>query len=412
VLAVSRLSKGPHSIIPIAELDVPIRFDDPTMERLATTYPKLTDYPKKRRYIDGIREAAILYVRYAGTGGDRDRAELEITDLGAAAAAESFCTAAKLLGGLSPLALNCLRFRVENRITAAFDPGPIHAEAIGRDGEILSRQKSIQSARVWLPTPDDLLDHQRQGRACEMLALLCRSGGTRLPGGDIVPYGPAQPESRRDFPRRQAERYFLMLLRNVWFEAKGIWPGKAANANHRTLFVKMVQECLNLAGAGEADAVGLINEFNARGFQKWHEGNSRRESVDAAEAAKKCKIAEKRREALSKMMTAWRNSIGVDKAITVQAIVEIANRVDLRGVHAHPGLRRAVIRIAAEAGKINTRKLHKWLSKHKDREIDCHKITCTDTGSSTVHWQVVRADGAAEELVVVGGSHTQHKYQL
>jgi hypothetical protein len=70
----------------------------------------------------------------------------------------------------------------------------------------------------------------------------------------------------------------------------------------------------------------------------------------------------------------------------VQAVVEMANRVDLGGAHAHPDLREALLAVAAEKHAIDVRRLGKWLSKNEDRVIDRHKITRSDIQTSAVRW--------------------------
>jgi putative DNA primase/helicase len=91
---------------------------------------------------------------------------------------------------------------------------------------------------------------------------------------------------------------------------------------------------------------------------------------------------------LSNMIVAWRGSIGVSKPLPVQALVEMANRVDLAGAFAHPDLREALLAVAVEGREINVRRLGKWLSKNEDRVIDRHKIARAEAQKSVVHWLI------------------------
>jgi putative DNA primase/helicase len=94
---------------------------------------------------------------------------------------------------------------------------------------------------------------------------------------------------------------------------------------------------------------------------------------------------------LSNVISAWRSSVGIDKPMTVQAVVEMANRVDLGGAYAYPDLREALLAVAAEGREINVRRLGKWLSKNEDRVIERHKIARVDVQTSVVRWLVTQA---------------------
>jgi putative DNA primase/helicase len=91
---------------------------------------------------------------------------------------------------------------------------------------------------------------------------------------------------------------------------------------------------------------------------------------------------------LSNVILAWRSSVGVNKPMPVQALVEMANRVDLGGALAHPDLREALLAIAVEGREINVRRLGKWLSKNEDRVIDRYKIARADAQTSVVKWLI------------------------
>ncbi len=94
---------------------------------------------------------------------------------------------------------------------------------------------------------------------------------------------------------------------------------------------------------------------------------------------------------LSSVITSWRDAVGIDKPLPAQALVDIANRVDLDGGHKHPEFRDALLTVAGEGREINMRKLGKWLSKNEDRVIDRHKITRRDVQAPVVRWLIAQA---------------------
>jgi hypothetical protein len=185
---------------------------------------------------------------------------------------------------------------------------------IGRHGEILSRKRQ-EPVIVTVPTPEMLRDEATRNAACELLASLCRGVGAAgvlwdkgleqiqllswkgwpfLPKSQSEKYAlpdlegqdeliepileslPFAPKADKNFPRRQAEFYLIMLLRKAWFDATNEWPSRAARrANYergtddvprdaRGPFVKFVQGILDRAASEGADAVGIINELNSR----------------------------------------------------------------------------------------------------------------------------------------------------
>ena len=91
---------------------------------------------------------------------------------------------------------------------------------------------------------------------------------------------------------------------------------------------------------------------------------------------------------LAALFAAWRSSIGVGKAITVQGLVEMADRVTPDGGACYPDLRDALVAIAGEGrgSEINARGLGKWLSKYEDRVTDGVKITRRAVTTATVQW--------------------------
>jgi putative DNA primase/helicase len=110
--------------------------------------------------------------------------------------------------------------------------------------------------------------------------------------------------------------------------------------------------------------------------------------VDPCDTMASARRADPVTSQLSNVIIAWRTSVGVGKPMPVQALVEMANRVDLSGAHAHPDLREALLAVAVEGREINVRRLGKWLSKNEDRVIDRHKITRAEAQRSVVHWLI------------------------
>jgi len=92
---------------------------------------------------------------------------------------------------------------------------------------------------------------------------------------------------------------------------------------------------------------------------------------------------------LSNVITAWRNSVGINKDVTVQALVEMVGRVDPAGDYVHSDLRDALLAVAVEGREINVRRLGKWLSKNENRVIDRYKIARSAAQTSVARWLIV-----------------------
>jgi hypothetical protein len=92
---------------------------------------------------------------------------------------------------------------------------------------------------------------------------------------------------------------------------------------------------------------------------------------------------------LSNVITAWRDSVGTNNSITVQALIEMTARVDLGGTYMHADLRDALLVVAGEGrNDINSRRLGKWLSKNENRVIDGHKIKRSEGTYSVARWLI------------------------
>jgi hypothetical protein len=226
---------------PIAEADVPRIFDDTCIATLADI-GRLPAGADRKRFADGVREAARIYVRDARIPTDNEL-RAEIRALCRASERKEYEQVATLLESLSPKAR-----------------------------KLLSSRGARPSLGLELPAPEKLRKAAGQQKACEVVLRLCQHGGgyiegRRRPSGKRSRTWQAllhAPHPRQNFAKRDAERDFVMWLQLSWLEAAGVPPSFAANATRPGPFARMVRECLKLVGAGHADAVGLINELNRR----------------------------------------------------------------------------------------------------------------------------------------------------
>ena len=134
-----------------------------------------------------------------------------------------------------------------------------------------------------LPMPQGLREPKLREEACTSVARLCRTGGGYVDGrlrrsgkrSRTWRWRLYAPEPRSHFPKRQAERDFVMWVRLAWLEAVGEAPSATVNPGRGKLrpngsrepaglFARMVRECLRLVGASHADTVGLLNELARR----------------------------------------------------------------------------------------------------------------------------------------------------
>jgi hypothetical protein len=227
---------------PIAAGDVPRIFEDACIDALAVI-GRLPAGADRKRFAEGVREAARIYARDSRIPTDNEL-NAEIAALYRAAERKRYGEVAKLLEQLSP-----------------------------------RTRKLLNKREVQLPASEDLRDATRQGKACEIISRLCQYGGEygegrRRPSGKRSrTWQPrlVAPQPRRNFPRRDAERDFVMWLQLAWLEATGERPSLAANPERPGPFARMARKCLALVGAGHADVVGLINELNKRRrkIQRW-----------------------------------------------------------------------------------------------------------------------------------------------
>jgi hypothetical protein len=226
---------------PIAAADVPRIFDDACIDTLAGI-GRLRVGADRKRFAEGVREAARIYARDAREPTDNDL-HAEIHKLYRAAERKRYELIADLLERLSP-----------------------------RARHLLDTRGARPSLGIRLPRAQALRAVAQREEACAKIATLCQYGGgyvegRRRPSGRRSKQWRVllhAPEPSRQFPKRDAERGFIMWLQVAWLEATGERPSVAANSARPGPFARMVQQCLKLVGANHADAVGLINELNKR----------------------------------------------------------------------------------------------------------------------------------------------------
>jgi hypothetical protein len=247
----------------IALGDVPAVFDEDQIGKLAKI-AKLPGDADLNRFGARIKEAARIFVRDALVP-TANELHNEIANLYKAANRQSYELVADLLERLSPQAHELLsgRTKVVGRNNASATRSP-RVTAVGRHGEILTRV-SRAPLRLPLPAPSNLRDEALRQEACEAVARLCWMGCNFLKGRRSLLYA---PEPRRNFPKRNAERDFVMWLSIAWVEATGKAPSRTARHADASRklgpFARFVRECLCLVGAKDANAVELINEMHRR----------------------------------------------------------------------------------------------------------------------------------------------------
>jgi hypothetical protein len=126
---------------------------------------------------------------------------------------------------------------------------------------------------IKLPSSGLLLLNGRSTVACAKIARLCQLGGEYVKGRRR-PTGKRSrptwrpllyaPKRSPHFAKREAERNFVIWLKLAWLEATNQPPSETADPSKPGPFARFVKECFKLAGAGHADAVGLINEISRR----------------------------------------------------------------------------------------------------------------------------------------------------
>jgi hypothetical protein len=216
---------------PIPAADIQRIFDEACINTLAAI-GRLPAGADRKLFAEGVREAARIYARDARIPTDNEL-NAEIAALYGAAKRKRYGQVAALLEKLSPQAR-----------------------------KLLSKRATRLSLE--LPAPEGLRDTTQQ-KACDIVLKLCQYSGS-YDEGRRRRWHPllSAPKLSKNFPRRDAERDFVMWLQVAWLEATDERPSLAANPKRPGPFARMVRKSLELIGAGHADAVGLINELNRR----------------------------------------------------------------------------------------------------------------------------------------------------
>jgi len=220
---------------PIKVTDVVKVFDDNCIRRLVETakLPPTTDIDS---FKEGIQCAARIYARDARIPND-NVVHREIEWLYHAAEIRDYQQVATLVKSLSP-----------------------------RAAHLLNKRGARLGPTNWFPAAKDFHNTRRQAAACARVTSLCRVGGhhqgrQRPTGKRSRTWQPLlyAPKPRRNFSKRDAERYFVILLKAAWLDATGNLPSRTADYRKPGPFARFVRECLQLVGGEYADAVSLIN---------------------------------------------------------------------------------------------------------------------------------------------------------
>jgi hypothetical protein len=215
----------------IAVRDVTRVLDDNCVEWLACIgdLPAAADM---RVFADGIRDAARIYARDAREPANVNELHSEIEMLHKAAKRREYELVANMLA----------------------------AELSATARDLLNERGARPNLGIQLPSPEALLDDVQRETACSNVTRLCQDGADG--SGAPVLYA---PERSRHFPKRSAERNFVINLRLAWLEAVGEPPAATVNPSRSDRpFANLARKCLRLVGAPHADAVELINELNRR----------------------------------------------------------------------------------------------------------------------------------------------------
>jgi hypothetical protein len=228
----------------IAAKDIEIIFTDALVAQLANC-AKLPPGTNMIALAEGVREAARIFVRDAG-----------------------FTTPNELHNDIAELQKSADQVRQDKIIALWEDLSP-------RARDILKDRAGRLG--IELPSSDALRDSARRDGACETIARLCQFGGQYVAGRDR-PFGKQSrptwrprlyaPDRQRNSAKRNAERNFVIWLSIAWQEATGAAAARTARHGDASRnvgpFARFARECLNHAGAPDADIVELMNELHRR----------------------------------------------------------------------------------------------------------------------------------------------------
>ncbi len=94
---------------------------------------------------------------------------------------------------------------------------------------------------------------------------------------------------------------------------------------------------------------------------------------------------------LSAVLATWRAVIGMER-VTVAEVIRRATRTRAdtiaRPEYEHPEFREALLVVAGDGGAINSRKLGKWLAKHKGRIVDRTQLNQEGKYEGNLTWRI------------------------
>lgn len=324
----------------IAEIDVPDVFNDERIRELAATAKIILTCENFDVFKKNVRNAVVNYLRDARRLSDNQLYN-ERKLLEAAASRHKYKEVTDRIENLS----------TENR--------DLLNERCGRVGW-RNMYRAIGGARV--PSPDMLRDPARRETACDMVASLCREGGRsvevhRSNGESCYVYRPIiyGPKPRRNSPKRDAERWFIIRLRDACCRAGGN-PGWTAHGDPGLTgpFGRMVKKCLSLVVEGKISAVNQINTLNK--YRKAQSVRSERQKFAAFLTAVHGEYESSR----------WRAADLPTKPRLKEVLTEITNK----------------------EGKINVRVLGRWLAKHSNGWSDGLLLVKAGGRAGVTYWRV------------------------
>jgi hypothetical protein len=223
---------------------VPIVFSDAQVRQFAAK-AKLPADTNLTRFAAAIRDAAMIYVRDAGTP-DGNAVHHEIKALYSAASRHRYKEAAERIEALSQ-----------------------------QTRDFINRRAERPNVPWQIPAADTLRDKATREAACQTIINLLSQGGRwregrRRTGGErSMVWEPKlyAPTLQKRPPKRKAERDFVMWLQIAFLDATEQSPPHTAHHVNPGPFARMVKTCMRLI-APAADTVKIINELQRQRREK------------------------------------------------------------------------------------------------------------------------------------------------
>lgn len=95
--------------------------------------------------------------------------------------------------------------------------------------------------------------------------------------------------------------------------------------------------------------------------------------------------------ALATILEQWAAVVG-ERRVTAREATELAERTSIDG-YSHPDFREALLGVATEAGKVNSRRLGHWLGQVKGRPIAGRKLVEGGNRAGTLLWMLLQSAG-------------------